>query len=194
MANPTYSGTPQSELFEISTTGGWTVTSLGFITAPAGGGPVREIGYDESTGTLYGTDYANLYTVPTTGGATTFVGSFSPAGTPAANAIDYVFAMDYDPSVGKLLGTSWNRTANQTSLYSFNRTPTPVTGQAVLIGPTGIDRTSDIWYSNDSPTLLGAARGGRILDINATTGAAAVTGTADEVSFYGLANATPATP
>jgi hypothetical protein len=191
VANPTYSPNPRAELFEIDTTT-WTVNSLGFINAPAGGGPIREIGLDESTNTLYGTDYANLYTIPLAPGDVTagFVGSFSPAGTPPANVIDYVFAMDYDPSVGQLVGTSWNRTANQSDLYSFSRT----NGLASMIGNTGIDRLSDIWYSNGAPTLLGATSDGRILDVNSATGTAIVTGADPQMRFFGLANATPATP
>jgi hypothetical protein len=193
VANPTYGAVPQSELFEIDTTA-WTVTSLGFVTAPVGGEPIREIGYDEDTGVLYGTDYANLYRVPTAGGATTLIGSFSPAGTPPASAIDYVFAMDYDSVGNRLLGTSWDRGANQTSLYSFNTTPSPAVGQATLIGPTGVDRTSDIWFPNGPTDLLGTARDGRVLNINTATGNASVGGTADEVNFYGLANAGAGSP
>jgi len=194
VANPTYGAVPQSELFEIDTTA-WTVTSLGFVTAPAGGGPIREIGYDEDTGVLYGTDYANLYTVPTTGGPTTFIGSFTPSGAAPGDEVDYVFAMDYDSVGDRLLGTSWDRDANQTSLYTFHTAARHHTlGQATLIGPMGVDRTSDIWFPNGPSELLGTARDGRILDINTATGNALVGGTADEVNFYGLANAAGSPP
>lgn len=191
VGNPTYGATPGAELFLVNTTS-WTVNPLGFVAAPPGGGPIREIGMDESTGTLYGTDYANLYTVPTApgGGTATFVGTFGThPGT--SDLIDYVFSMDYDPSVGQLVGTSWRRGADETDLYYFDRG----NGAGTPAGYTGVDRFTDVWYSDDSATLLGASRApGRVFDIDSVTGAATQIGTTPEVSFYGLANATPGSP
>jgi|GEM_PF-1827549 len=194
VANPSYGPAIGSELYLIDTTT-WTYGSV-FIEAPTGGGPIREIGWDESTSTLYGTDYANLYTIPTAGGLATFVGTFGThPGT--TDWIDYVFSMDYDPGVGQLVGTSWRRGADQTDLYYFDRT----NGAGTLVGYTGVDRFSDVWYSNQSATLLGASRlrtmpgaaptPGRSFNVNATTGAATPIGPIPDVSFYGLANATP---
>ena len=194
VANPSYAPDIGSELFLINTTD-WTVNSLGFVRAPSGGGPIREIGLDESTspGTLYGTDYANLYTVPTAGGpdpTATFVGTFGThPGT--SNLIDYVFSMDYDPSVGQLVGTSWRRNDDQTDLYYFDRT----TGAGTLVGDTGIDFLSDVWHSNNSGKLLGVSQApGQILDVDATTGEATNSRTVPDVNFYGMANATPGSP
>ena len=184
VANPSYAPDPGSELFLINTTD-WTVNSLGHV-----GVPIREIGLDETTGTLYGTDYPNLYTIPTTGGPASFVGTFGTRpGT--SDVIDYVFSMDYDPGVGQLVGTSWRRGDDQTDLYSFNRT----TGAGTLVGDTGIDFFSDVWHSHDSGKLFGVSQApGRILEVNPTTGAAAQIGTIPNVSFSGMANATPGSP
>jgi len=211
VANPAYTPIDPatgSELYLINTTT-WTYGSV-FIEAPAGGGPIREIGLDESTGTLYGTDYLNLYTLPTApgGGAATFVGTFgNQPGT--TDPIDYVFSLDYDPSVGQLVGTSWRPgplygDPGETDLYYFDRKDSATPGAGTLVEYTGIDRFSDVWYSNNSGTLLGASRArvplggspipGRIFDVNATTGAATQIGTTPGVSLYGLANATPGFP
>jgi len=203
VANPSYGPSPGSELYLIDTTN-WTVNHVGFVAAPTGGGPIREIGWDESTGTLYGTDYANLYTIPTAGGLATFVGTFGThPGT--TDWIDYVFSMDYDTSVGQLVGTSWRRGANETDLYYFDRT----NGTGTLVGNTDIDRFSDVWYSNNSGTLLGVSRRsapvgvspvpGQIFHVDAvsgtpTSGHATQIGTTPGVSFFGMANATPGSP
>jgi hypothetical protein len=209
VANPSYGPTPGSELYLIDTTT-WTVNPVGFVAAPPGGGPIREIGFDESDSTLYGTDYMNLYTLPTApgGGEAKFVGTFGnlPGTT---DPIDYVFSLDYDPSVGQLVGTSWRRGANETDLYYFGRKDDTTPGAGTLVGNTGIDRFSDVWYSNDSTTLLGASRRsapvgvtpapGRIFNVDAvsgtpTSGQATQIGTTPGVSFFGLANATPGSP
>ena len=182
---------PKSELFLIDTAD-WSVNFVGFITAPIvggePGGPIREIGMDDSTspGTLYGTDYANLYTIPTTGGTAAFVGTFgTQPGT--TDLIDYAFSMDYDQGVGQLLGTSWQRDDDQTDLYYFDRG----TGAGTQVGYTGIDFISDVWQSHDSGTLFGVSSGpGRILEIDPLTGAALQIGTFPDVRFNGMANAT----
>jgi hypothetical protein len=188
VGNPSYSPTVGSELYLVNTTS-WSVTPLGMVTAPTGGGPIREIAWDETSNTLYGTDYANLYTLPTGGGLTTFVGSFgTDPGT--GNLVDYVFSMDYDTSVGQLVGTSWRNTDDQTDLYYFNRT----NGTGTLVGYTGFDRFTDVLYSNGSSTLIGTGRPQRVFDVNATTGVATQIATSTGVNFYGLANATPGVP
>jgi hypothetical protein len=206
VGNPSYFPDVGSELFLIDmTTPTWTVNSIGFIEAPAGGDPIREIGMADG-GTLFGTDYRYLYTIPTTpgGGTATFKGAFG-ADPNTGDEIDCVFSLDYDTSVGQLVGTSWRRGPDQTDLYYFDRT----NGAGTLVGYTGIDRFSDVWYSNNSGTLLGASRTrtlpgvspipGRIFDVDAvsgtpTSGQATQIGTTPGVSFFGLANATPATP
>ena len=196
VANPSY--TLGSELFMINTTT-WTYESLGRIGLGVGG-PIREIGWDESTtpGTLYGTDYTDLYTIPTTGvGAPAVrVGPFSPPATPPGDIIDYVFAMDYHPTAGpdgkgRLVGTSWRSTADQTDLYYFDRGA----GTGTKVGYTNTDSFSDVWYSPASGKLFGVSQApGRILEINPTTGAAVQIGTTPEASFNGMANATPGSP
>jgi len=196
IANPTYDpddGPSQSELFEINTST-WTVTSLGPVTSTPGGGPIREIAMDESTGTLYGTDYANLYTINTINGSTSFVGSFSPGGTSPANAIDFAFSMDYDPVADELVAGSWSGDIDddKTQLHQLRRPAVipDATGLATPIGPTMVGRTTDLWFSSTSNTMWGMTRDGRILDIDSLTGAATVTGTTTDIRLNGLANAT----
>ena len=182
----------RAELFLIDTTS-WTVNSLGIVTTPRNKWPITEIGLDESTNTLYGTDYSGLYTIPIAGGPATSVGLFGThPGT--TNDIDYVFSLDYDQSVGiqRLVGTSLRRGATQaddeTDLYYFNRT----TGAGTRVGYTGTDFFSDVWYSHDSEKLFGVSQApGRILEIDATSGIATQIGAIPYVNLYGMANATP---
>ena len=182
---------PTSELFIVDTTV-WTVTSVGLIDVP-GGSPIREIGWDETTNTLYGTDYANLYQLPTIGGSATFIGRFSPAGTPPANVIDHVFAMDFDPGVGRQVGTSW-ASGQLATLYSFHMG----TGLGTAIGGGGgttIDRLTDVWHSRTSGTFFGVnSNPGEIFTVNTTTGVATNIGSTPNLSASGMANATPGSP
>lgn len=120
---------------------------------------IRELGYNEDTATLYGTDYNNLYMINKTTGLATSVGPHVASG-------DY-WAMDYDGSIGQMVGV--NATDDMT--YYINM----ATGQATPVGPTGVDRISDIWYDHESGTMFGCqdvAGGDGIVILNTTTGAA----------------------
>ena len=181
---------PRSELFLINTTD-WSVTSFGLINVPDGS-PIREIALDNTSGILYGTDYANLYTIPTGGGGVTaaFVGPFGPRPDASGDPIDYVFSMDYDQNAGQLVGTSWRRGADETDLYYFN----PATGAGTRVDYTGLQDISDVLYSHSDGKLLGVNRlpqPGQVFDVNTTTATATPLGTIPDVSFYGIANATP---
>jgi len=173
-----------SQLFLIDSTF-WNLNPLGSL-----GVPIAEIAMDESTGTLYGTDYLNLYTIPTGGGPAVLVGPFGPRPVAGTGSINNVWSMDYDPSIDQLVGASWlgglGLPANdKTDLYYFDR----ATGTGTFVGPTNQDRLTDIWYSDDSGTMLATSRvPGRIFSVNTLTGQTVETGQIPGISPMGMAN------
>jgi hypothetical protein len=181
--NPALKADPRSELFEIDTTS-WTVNFIGYITVP-GGNPIREIAWDEDTNTLFGTDYSYLYSIPTSGGATTNVGPFNTTGDP----LDYVLALDYDKNLDRLVGTSWidgEALPDKSDLYSIST----ANGEASRIGYTGIALVTDVWYSDNSGKLLAVSdKPGQVLDINVATGNAVEIGPLSNLTATGMANA-----
>jgi len=161
---------------------------------------MREIAFDESSGTLYGTDYTTLYTIPIVpipGPPYAVSGPPQPVGAhgnrPDQTPFDEVWSLDYDPSIDQLVGTSWRADDGATDLCYFDRG----TGAATLVADTGQDRITDIWYSHSSGTMFGVGNGpGRVYSINTTTGTATELGETGpgDPSVLGMANLFPASP
>jgi hypothetical protein len=129
-----------------------TATAIGSYTSAA----IDGLAYNEKTGVLYASDDRDLYTVSTTTGAETWIGSL---GTTA------MWALDYDSSLDKLIGVNYGTT----SMYDIDMT----TGSTTLIGSTGNYRITDIWYDYSSGTMFGVGNlPNELYTLDTSTGAA----------------------
>lgn len=134
-----------------------TTTLIGTV-----GMNITGLAYDIYSGVLYGTDYANLYTIDTGTGVPTLIGSL--------NGPNAVWAIDYVQPIDKIVAV--NQTDN--AMYTIDTG----TGNATYVGPTGEDRITDVWFNDTSDILFGVANlPGRILTLDINTGAATVIGT-----------------
>ncbi len=134
----------QSDLYRIDTAS-WQAVHVG----TTGSVEMKELAYDESAGTLYGTDYQSLYTLA--GGTPTLVG---PHGNrPSGDPIDNVWSLDASGTAGEpLQGSVWYNPADPNSdAYAFDQ----ATGDGTRLGPAGVDRMTDVCFSSASGTLYG---------------------------------------
>jgi len=140
-------GAADSELCLIDTSA-WTVTPVGMC-----GEPIKEIAFDESTATLYGTDYQNLYTLAP--GAV----PVGPHGNrPDAQPINNVWSLDASGLAGApLRGSVWYDpgTGYTTDAYVFDQ----ATGAGTYTGPTDVARLTDVCFSPGTGTLYGVSNG-----------------------------------
>jgi len=100
---------------------------------------IKELAYDESADVLYGTDHSSLYSIDTATAKTALIGSL---GT------DAFWAMDYDTSMGKLVGVG-----GEDSIYYIET----ATAAAAIVGSTGQDRITDLWHDAVSGKILAVA-------------------------------------
>ncbi len=114
-----------------------TVTAVGSY----GGVEIKELAYNEDKGILYGTDYYKLYTIDTSTGIPSEVGSMIDDGNPPGG----FWAMDYHDKFDKLFAVSQNTKI----LYEVNITD----GSLTPVGSTNADRITDIWYDLTTETL-----------------------------------------
>ncbi|MBN2258832.1 MAG: hypothetical protein JW704_13630 [Anaerolineaceae bacterium] len=112
-------------------------TSL--VSCPPGGGAANWTGLsiDPVTGAFYGSTATNLYTINSTTGTSTLIGSFG-----SSTMIDIAINM---------AGEMYGHDIGTDSIYSINMT----TGAATLIGPTGYDANyaQGMDFDNDDGTL-----------------------------------------
>ena len=156
----------------------WTIhpvtgemTQVGSYDPDGNGLSFNGLAYDPTTGTMYGCDSRDLYTVNMSTGASTRVGSFS------LSVPSYMIGIAFD-DIGNLYG---DETVTD-SLYQIN----PSTGAASLIGPLGINinGAQDIAYDIDTNTLylsahtlLGPITESALYTCNTSNGAATKIGT-----------------
>lgn len=147
-----------------------TATAIGsYLRASIDG-----LAYNENTDVLYATDDQSLYTVSTTTGAETLIGSL---GTSA------MWALDYDSSLNRLIGV--DNTTN--SMYYIDM----ATAAKTLVGSTGSYRITDIWYDSASGSMFGVGNGpNQLYTLNTLTGTATVIGSINE-NLLGLGNPVP---
>jgi hypothetical protein len=117
-------GYPSGDLQTIDTTTGALVD----IGSTGQGTATRDIAYDSTTGTTFGTaisgDLTDLFTVDTTTGTMTAVGTITGVGEPS-----YVMGLAVDPSNGLMYGIE----IVSSSLIAIDKT----TGAGSVIGPLG---------------------------------------------------------
>jgi hypothetical protein len=137
---------------------------------------IREIAYNLNNNILYGTNYSSLYTINTSTGAATIVGSF--AGPTA------IWAMGYDQGTNTLYGVD--------SLSSLLYTISTTTGAAALVGATGQSRITDNYVDPSTGTMFAIGNDpNNFYSINNATGAAAVVNTVTGIVAMGLAAPPP---
>jgi hypothetical protein len=129
------------------------------LVGPSGGPAIKELALNESSQILFGTDYISLYLIDTLTGAAGLLGPLNAPGN--------VWAMDYDPSLDKLVAVS----SDDDNMYYVDMG----SGQATLVGPTGQDRITDIWYDQAAGQMFGVGNNpDQIYTLNTATGAATV--------------------
>lgn len=149
----TFFGTPLGESLYRIDVNAQTATPIGSY----GVASIRGLAYNEVTDVLYGTDYTHLYTIDTATGTTTLVGPI--------NRPDAIWAMDYDASIDQIVGV--NETDN--TMYYISM----VDGSATMVGPTGAERVSDLWYDSDSGRMFGVTdQETDLYELNTLTGRA----------------------
>jgi len=132
---------------------------------------IRTLGYAETSGVLYGSDFTNLYTVNTTTGAATLIGPIHRPG----DLFIGVYSMDYDDDAGLLYIVS--ELGPSPKLYTVDPT-----GLATLVGPLldplGVSvPVEDIWYNTDTGKMYGVhASNTQLYEINKATGLATPVG------------------
>lgn len=127
---------------------------------------LRELAYNENTGVLYATDYTDLYTLNPTTGIATHIGSHGAG-------IENVWAMDYDPSIDKLVAVG-HRPIDPceplrfaADMYYVN----PDTGAATFIADTGNERLTDVWYDHTTDQMFALGNfPGKVMKMNTATG------------------------
>jgi len=129
---------------------------------------IVELAYNESTAVLYGTDQANLYTINTTTGAATLVGSFGVPGL--------VFALDYDRGVDQLVAvaTTFNPAKEPVSVstYFVDTNDGSTTLLRANAGGGAVTRVTDLWYEGTTNVLYGVANApvNQIVEVNKVSG------------------------
>ncbi len=117
-------GVYQTRLFVINSSTGAHVpdyfgSGVDYITITGSGGNLDDIAIDPTTGTMYGTNASNLYTINTSTGAATLVGAMGESD---------MEGMTFSEN-GDLYGTTGTGATNSNSKYSINKS----TGSATLI-------------------------------------------------------------
>jgi hypothetical protein len=120
------------------------------------------------TGNLFGVDFSNLYSINTSTGAATLIGSLG-GGISTANAL--VFS----PS-GTLFA------ADGSNLYTVN----PNTGLATLVGSLGFGSGGDLAFVNGKLYL--ATSSNQLVTLNTSTGAGTLVGSFGVTNVFGLAS------
>ncbi len=127
---------------------------------------LQELAYNEGTGVLYATNYTDLYTLNPTTGIATYVGQHGPG-------IENVWAMDYDPSIDKLVAMGHrpvdpcDPVAYGADMYYVD----PGTGAATFIADTGNRRLTDVWYDHTTEQMFALGNfPGKVMRVNTTTG------------------------
>ena len=145
-----------------------TATAVGSY----GGVPITGLAYDEVHNILYATDYSNLYTINTTSGTPTLIGSL---GGPRS-----AWAFDYDASIDELVAVC--QTSYGSAMYYIDRN----NGSASYIGYTSQRRITDIWYDSDDGQMYGVGNDpfntgvGKLYRLNSSTSEAFELGNFEE--------------
>ena len=153
---------------------------------------LRELALDEATGVLYGTDYTYLYQVNPATAAGTVVGPHDP-GLTNMN----MWAMAYDPAIGQFVGIAHRETTQpgQTvrSFAADTYLINPETGAAALVGFTGQERVTDLWYDPASGAMYGIGNfPGLVYSLDVATGVATQIGSPGvDMSLMGSATILP---
>ena len=165
---------------------------IGPFTSPEGALRLRELALDAATGVLYGTDYTYLYEVNPATAAATAVGPHNP-GLTNMN----MWAMAYDPATGELVGVAHRQVSPpgvtprlfEADTYRIS----PTTGAATLVGPTGQERITDLWYDCASGGMYGIGNfPGLLYSLDVATGAATQIGSPGaDMSLMGSATILP---
>jgi hypothetical protein len=130
-----------------------TVTLIGSY----GGLNIRELAYNELNGVLYATDYSNLYSLDIATAAPTLIGSF--------NGPSQVWGMDYDESIGELIGVD----DDTDSMYYINMATGNAAFAASLSGTSSAVNLTDVWYDDVSGGMF-AITGNVLYELDSSTG------------------------
>jgi hypothetical protein len=164
-------GYPSGDLQTIDTTTGALVD----IGSTGQGTATRDIAYDATTGTTFGTaisgDMTDLFTVDTTTGAMTLVGTIQGIGEPS-----YVMGLAVDPSDGLMYGIE----IVSSSLVAIDKS----TGQGSVIGSLGFSTRfgQGLDFNAATHTLYlasidyGGGTGQNMYTVDLTTGQASLVG------------------
>jgi hypothetical protein len=165
---------------------------IGPFTSPEGALRLRELALDAATGVLYGTDYTYLYQINPATAAATVVGPHDP-GLADMN----MWAMAYDLATGELVGVAHRQVSPpgvtprlfEADTYRIS----PTTGAATLVGPTGQERITDLWYDCASGGMYGIGNfPGLAYSLDVATGAATQIGSPGaDMSLMGSATILP---
>jgi len=164
-------GYPSGDLQTIDTTTGALVD----VGSTGQGTATRDIAYDATTGTTFGTaisgDMTDLFTVDTTTGAMTLVGTIQGIGEPS-----YVMGLAVDPSDGLMYGIE----IVSSSLVAIDKS----TGQGSVIGSLGFSTRfgQGLDFNAATHTLYlasidyGGGTGQNMYTVNLTSGEASLVG------------------
>ncbi len=122
------------------------LSSMSFAVIAALSFDIKELAYDCDRMMLYGTDQENLYTIDTSTGIASLVGSFG-------SGLSVMRALAYD----KKSSTLWGVDAYTDQLYRISAK----TGLATAIGPTEVDSIGDIFVHQSSGKIYGVGNGER---------------------------------
>jgi hypothetical protein len=147
------------------------VIVIGPVTGTVGGDSLTDIAMSAS-GTLYGSDYSDLYTINPTTGAATLVG---PTGTSDLNGL----------VVGPT-GTIYGSGYIDDDLYTID----PTTGAATVVGPTSFSSSGDLAFADNGTLYMTALDGPTdgLVAVNPSTGAGTLVGAIGHSHVYGLAS------
>jgi len=159
------------QLYQIDT-GTLAVSLVGALGTDAN---FAGLAYDNATGTLYGIggrDNANLFSISTTTGAATLIGS---------HGVNDLFGLEFDSSTGTLYGSQFS---GGSGLYTLNTT----TGAATAINAAMSRGIGGLAYDSTRGELVGIEDGnGDLYAIDRTTGAQTLRYDGDFVDDSGLA-------
>ena len=131
---------------------------------------IQEIGYDEDSGILYGTNYLNLYSIDPMAGTLGYVGEFGAGfdGEP----IERIWGMDYDPDIGEMViidqKVDPDNAARISSQMYYVDTATVETS---YVGDTQENGLTDLYYSQLSNRPYACGNGpNRFFDADTTSG------------------------
>ena len=159
------------ELYRLDPTNGAVLQDIGPLNDSLGTNyPVTGLAFHPTSGILYGSTgnapeetSARLVTINPASGLVTVIGAFNAgnAGTKASTMAD----LSFDPTTGTLYGVG---SVGGPQLYSIDI----ITGQATLIGGTGLTSTTGGGLAiSSSGTFYGAPTSSRFGTYNSSTGA-----------------------